>query len=140
MKLLAVNISEMTLEKLLNGSFFFSFIKKISCQTGSDTFFFCQTIGLKSCRINLWGETVITHFLCFLLSQIISRSSVFHHHFYLLNWSKSWTSLYMDGTAVNFFCDLLTWGGNLGPKLHPGAWFFGPWLFYNLKKFTSRSI
>ena len=97
-KLLAVNISEMTLEKLLNGRFFFSFIKKISCQTGSDTFFFCQTIGLKSCRINLWGETVITHFLCFLLSQIISRSSVFHHHFYLLNWSKY--------TGQDFLCKL----------------------------------
>ena len=45
----------------------------------------------------------------------------------------------MDGTAVNFFsADLLTWGGNLGPKIHPG-WIFWTMIFYNLEKFNSRS-
>ena len=31
-------------------------------------------------------------------------------------------------------------GENLGPKLHPGSGFFWTMIFYNLKKFTSRSI
>ena len=32
-----------------------------------------------------------------------------------------------------FLADLPTWGGNLGPKLHPGDGFFGPWFFIILK-------
>ena len=40
----------------------------------------------------------------------------------------------MDGTAVNLFlADLPTWGGKLGPKLHPGGGFFGPWFLIILK-------
>ena len=32
-----------------------------------------------------------------------------------------------------FLADLPTWGGNLGPKLHPRGGFFGPWFFIILK-------
>ena len=39
-----------------------------------------------------------------------------------------WTEL-----LSNSFCDLPTWGRNLGPKLHPGGGFFGPWFFIILK-------
>ena len=39
----------------------------------------------------------------------------------------------MDGTAVIFLADLPTWGLSLGPKLHPGDGFFGPWPFLTLK-------
>ena len=40
----------------------------------------------------------------------------------------------MDGTAIKYFVgDLLTWGGNLEPKLRPGGGFFGPQIFIILK-------
>ena len=32
-----------------------------------------------------------------------------------------------------FLADLPTWGGNLGPKLHPGGGLLGPWFFIILK-------
>ena len=43
-----------------------------------------------------------------------------------------WVTLTMDifiygrNCFQNFLGDLPTWGGNLGPKLHPGGGFFGP--------------
>ena len=37
---------------------------------------------------------------------------------------KVWTEL-----LSIFLADLPTWGGKLGPKLHPGGGFFGPWFF-----------
>ena len=38
-----------------------------------------------------------------------------------------------------FFGDLPTWGGTLGPKLHPGGGFFGPWFLYKLYFEFTRS-
>ena len=49
------------------------------------------------------------------------------------------THLYMDffiygrNCCQFFLYDFPTWGGNLGPKLHPGGGFFGPWPVIILK-------
>ena len=49
---------------------------------------------------------------------------------------QAWTSLYMDGTAVNFFWWSAYMRRELGTQITPR----GTTIFYNLKKFTSRSI
>ena len=49
---------------------------------------------------------------------------------------------YIDGqnTQLIFFEKMSTWGGKQGPQITSRGWIFWTMIFYNLKKFTSRSI
>ena len=52
----------------------------------------------------------------------------------------AWTSLYMDGTAVKFFWWSAHMRRELGTQITPRGWICWTMIFYNLKKFKSRSI
>ena len=63
------------------------------------------------------------------LSISKQKSFVYWPNFQWKFWSRHgllniWTEL-----LSIFLADVPTWGGDLGPKLHPGGGFFGPWFF-----------
>ena len=56
-------------------------------------------------------------------SKCDKLTSSFRGHILNIN-SYPWT----EQLSI-FLADLPTWGGHLGPKIHPGGGYFGPWFF-----------
>ena len=58
----------------------------------------------------------------------------------LIVWSYSWTSSYWTARLSFFSYKWPIWGLLLGTQITPQGWLFWTMIFYNLKKFTLKSI
>ena len=63
-------------------------------------------------------------------------------YFIVVEYEGLFNDYYIDGqnTQLIFFEKNLTVGGKKANQITPRGWIFWTMIFYNLKKFTSRSI